>query len=93
MLKRIILNITDRWHLIIWKKFIQILLRHKVGRIIHKWFRLFCRVLWVFNITAPPKGGASCFSYIFIRYPNKFRKLTFKEKIKYLKRFNHSLNI
>lgn len=91
-MKKLILYLTREYHLKIWQPFIQILLRYKSGRVIHDWIRLFFHVLWVFNITAPPKGEASCFTFIFLRYPNKFNKLTFTEKIIHLKRFISSLN-
>ena len=78
---------TILYHEKLWRPFIRLIWQYKFGKFCVNIARIFFRILWVFNITAPPKGEGSCFIYIFIRYSNKYNRLTFKEKITYLRGF------
>lgn len=86
-IEKTILYIVEFYHIYIWRPFLRQIEKIHIGKWVIIYFRYFCRFLWVFNIVAPPKGEAPCLVYLFIRYPNKFKKFTFKEKVSYLKRF------
>ena len=86
---KFIIRITNVYHLSLWNPFIKGISKYKAGKIADTYFRIFCRVLWVFNILTPPSGEAPCLTYLIIRYPNKFNKLSFQEKVRYLKKFSN----
>jgi len=87
-LRKLLIKGLDIYHDSFWNPIAKYFRKYKVIRKLEGYFRISLRILNVFNIMSPPPGQQDCYFWIIFRHPtNKFNKLTFKQKLTYLKSF------